>query len=148
MAEARKNGREPEVWIGTSGWEYRHWRGIFYPATVPARCHLPFFAGRFRTVEVNFSFYRLPERRTFERWREGTPEDFLFAVKVSRYLTHVKKLADPEEPLQRLMEHASGLGEKLGPVLFQFPATWPIHLDRLRGLLAALERYPGKRFTF
>lgn len=153
MARSRTASRQqqkkgaPALWIGTSGWVYKHWMGIFYPPRMPGPDQLPFYAERFSTVEVNFSFYRLPERSVFEGWRERTPDNFLFAVKGSRYLTHIKKLKEPEEPLQRLMDRASGLGEKLGPVLFQLPPTWPKDLDRLRGLLAALRAFSGQRFT-
>lgn len=134
-----------DVWIGTSGWVYRHWQGLFYPPDLPARDQLAFYAARFPTVEVNYSFYRLPERAVFEGWRAQTPQGFLFAVKGSRYLTHMKKLTEPEEPLARLMERASGLEEKLGPLLFQFPHTWPANRARLEGFLAALTPYAGQR---
>ena len=110
----------PLLQIGTSGWIYKHWMGIFYPPKLPAPEQLGFYTQHFPTVEVNFSFYRLPERSVFETWRTQTPSEFLFAVKGSRFLTHMKKLKDPEEPLSRLMERASGLQEKLGPILFQF----------------------------
>jgi uncharacterized protein YecE (DUF72 family) len=122
--------------------------GIFYPAKMPGEQQLPFYAERFDTVEINYSFYHLPERRVFEGWRSQTPEGFLFAVKGSRFLTHMKKLKDPEEPLARLMDRAEGLEEKLGPILFQFPAQWKLNLPRLEEFLAALRRYPGKRYTF
>lgn len=138
----------PALWIGTSGWVYKHWMGIFYPAGMPSDEHLAFYAQRYRTVEVNFSFYRLPERSVFEGWRTQTPPGFLFAVKGSRYLTHMKKLKEPAEPLSRLMERATGLEEKLGPILFQFPHTWPANLDRLRDFLAALRPYMPQRFAF
>src|SRR5689334_10905370 len=102
---------EPSLWIGTSGWVYPHWMGVFYPPKLPGERQLPFYAERFPTVEVNYSFYRLPGRAVFESWRRDSPEGFLFAVKASRYLTHMKKLKEPEEPLARLMGRASGLGE-------------------------------------
>jgi uncharacterized protein YecE (DUF72 family) len=121
---------------------------IFYPPKMPGDEQLPFYGQRFDTVEINFSFYRLPERAVFERWREATSPDFLFAVKASRYLTHMKKLKDPEEPLQRLMEHAGGLGEKLGPILFQFPAKWGLNLERLAYFVEELRAYPGHRWAF
>jgi uncharacterized protein YecE (DUF72 family) len=144
----KADGRTGEVWIGTSGWVYRHWMGDFYPPKLPGAEQLPFYAARFPTVEVNFSYYRLPERSVFETWREQTPRGFLFAVKGSRYLTHMKKLKDPEEPLERLMDRASGLGEKLGPILFQFPHTWRLNLERLERFIDALGRYRGRRFAF
>lgn len=134
--------------IGTSGWVYKHWMGIFYPLHLPSNQQLSFYAQNFSTVEINFSFYRLPERSVFESWREQTPSGFLFAVKGSRYLTHMKKLKDPQEPLSRLMERVEGLQEKLGPILFQFPHTWHLNLERLQSFLELLQTYGQQRFTF
>ncbi|MEI2578423.1 DUF72 domain-containing protein [Scytonema sp. PRP1] len=134
--------------IGTSGWVYKHWMGIFYPLHLPSNQQLSFYAQNFSTVEINFSFYRLPERSVFESWREQTPSGFVFAVKGSRYLTHMKKLKDPQEPLSRLMERVEGLQEKLGPILFQFPHTWHLNLERLQPFLVLLQTYPQQRFTF
>jgi len=141
--------RTGRIWIGTSGWVYKHWHnGVFYPKDLPGDRQLAFYADNFSTVEVNNSFYRLPEREVFESWRDQTPKDFLFAVKGSRYLTHMKKLNEPEEPLQRLMDHASGLGKKLGPILFQFPPSWRVHIERLEPFLKLIKRRKGKRFAF
>ncbi|HCF29238.1 MAG TPA: DUF72 domain-containing protein [Cyanobacteria bacterium UBA11049] len=120
----------------------------FYPASLAGEQQLPFYAQHFSTVEINFSFYRLPERSTFETWRSQTPDRFLFAVKGSRYLTHMKKLKDPEEPLARLMKRASGLQAKLGPILFQFPRQWSANCDRLQSFLELLQTYPNQRYTF
>src|SRR5690606_12517958 len=111
------------VFVGTSGWQYRDWREVLYPAGVPMRLWLEEYAERFATVEINNAFYRLPSEETFAAWRERTPPGFVIAVKASRYLTHVKRLRDPEEPVARLMSHASGLGDRLGPVLLQLPPT-------------------------
>lgn len=111
------------IHIGTSGWQYDHWRGRFYPDDVPKTRWLEYFAGQFATVEVNNAFYRLPERRTFADWRTRTPDDFCVAVKVSRYLTHIRRLRDPAEPVARFLDRARGLGDRLGPVLLQFPPT-------------------------
>jgi uncharacterized protein YecE (DUF72 family) len=130
------------VRVGCSGWQYRHWRGDFYPQELPAARWLDRYASAFDTVELNNSFYRLPERETFERWRERTPDGFLFAVKASRFLTHLKKLKDPEEPLARFFAHAAGLGPKLGPVLYQLPPRWPADPGRLDRFLEALP--PGR----
>ena len=137
------------VWIGTSGWVYKHWRnGVFYPKGLAANEQLAFYADNFKTVEINFSFYRLPERSVFESWREQTPKGFLFAVKGSRYLTHMKKLNDPQESLERLETRAAGLNEKLGPILFQFPHTWPIHIERLENFVQLLKSHRRQRFAF
>jgi uncharacterized protein YecE (DUF72 family) len=137
------------VLIGTSGWSYKHWqRGIFYPEKLPAAEHLSFYAQHFKTVEINYSYYQLPPRKTFEHWRRTAPAGFVFAVKGSRYLTHMKKLKDPEEPLQRLLEHAGGLGPKLGPLLFQFPKRWTLNLARLEEFFVALKHHPRRRYAF
>jgi uncharacterized protein YecE (DUF72 family) len=111
------------LWIGTSGWQYQHWRGAFYPKEVPQARWLEYYAERFDTVEVNNAFYRLPEAATFAEWARRTPDGFVAAIKASRYLTHIKRLREPEEPVNRLMERAQKLGAKLGPVLLQLPGT-------------------------
>ncbi|MFI6513806.1 DUF72 domain-containing protein [Streptosporangium sp. NPDC050855] len=109
--------------VGTSGWQYADWRGEFYPSGVPQRLWLERYAETFGTVENNNSFYRLPARETFENWRERTPRTFVMAVKASRFLTHIKRLKDPQEPVERLMAAAGGLGDGLGPILLQLPPT-------------------------
>jgi uncharacterized protein YecE (DUF72 family) len=140
---------KPEVWIGTSGYVYKHWRnGVFYPPGLPAKEELPFYAQHFRTVELNNPFYRLPPRATFVSWRRRTPDDFLFAVKASRYITHIKKLKDAGPPLRLFLHQASGLGKKFGPVLFQFPRTWKPDIGRLRDFLALLPRRREFAFEF
>jgi uncharacterized protein YecE (DUF72 family) len=125
--------------VGTSGWQYDHWRGRFYPDSLRQDSWLPWFAERFATVESNSTFYRLPARSSFERWADRTPEDFVIAVKVSRYLTHVKRLGEPREPVERFLERARGLGLKLGPVLLQLPPHLHADTGRLR---ATLEQFP------
>ena len=131
--------------VGCSGWQYRHWRGDFYPADLPQARWLDFYAGVFDTVEVNNSFYRLPESSAFRGWRERSPRGFLFAVKASRFLTHMKKLKDPEGPLELFFSRARELGPKLGPVLYQLPPRWPVNLERLERFLAVRPR--GARHT-
>jgi len=127
------------VWIGTSGWQYDDWRGPVYPREIPQRAWLESYAERFATVESNNAFYRLPERRVFEAWAERSPDDFVMAVKVSRYLTHIKRLRDPEEPVERFVGRVRGLGRKLGPVLLQLPPQ--LRCDR--DLLArTLDQFP------
>jgi len=124
------------VFVGTSGWQYADWRGRLYPAGVPQRRWLEVYAAQFDTVEVNNAFYRLPERAVFESWRDRTPPGFVVAVKASRYLTHIKRLRDPAEPVARLMSVATGLGDKLGPVLLQLPPTLKSDPDLLDACLA------------
>jgi uncharacterized protein YecE (DUF72 family) len=124
--------------IGTSGWVYAHWRGVFYPADLPQRDWFSFYAKTFDTVEINNSFYRLPATATFESWRQQSPPGFLYAVKASRYLTHLKKLKDPEAPLATLFERAGCLGQTLGPVLYQLPPNWRANLTRFEHFLCSL----------
>lgn len=113
---------------------------------MPSRKWLGFYAERFHTVEINNSFYQLPSIETFESWRDSTPDGFFFAVKASRYMTHMKKLKDPEEPVKRFFGNVRGLGKKTGPVLFQLPPHWKCNPDRLETFLEAL---PGNhRYTF
>jgi uncharacterized protein YecE (DUF72 family) len=126
------------VWIGTSGWQYDDWRGPVYDGR-PQKVWLERYAEQFATVESNNAFYHLPERRIFEAWRDRTPDDFVMAVKVSRYLTHIRKLADPEEPVERFVGRVRGLGPKLGPVLLQLPPQLGKHRDRLA---RTLDRFP------
>lgn len=128
------------LWIGTSGWQYPHWDRLFYPEEVAKSDQLAWYAARYRTVEVNFTFYRLPEAPVFRKWAEETPEEFLFALKASRFLTHMKKLKDPEEPVTRLMDRASELGPKLGPVLLQLPPNLGCNVERLDRALALLKQ--------
>ncbi|RLB20002.1 MAG: DUF72 domain-containing protein [Deltaproteobacteria bacterium] len=117
MAQSR------EFRIGTSGWNYKHWKDIFYPAKVSQKKWLEFYCTKFDTVELNATFYRLPKAQTFESWRKRTPDGFLWAVKANKFITHTKRLKDCEEPLQRFYSSAKGLNKKLGPILFQLPPS-------------------------
>lgn len=137
MGRADRGKGSGVLWVGTSGWQYRDWRGVLYPDGVPQRRWLQHYASRFGCVEVNNAFYRLPERSTFEAWRDQTPDGFVVAVKVSRYLTHVKRLQDPAEPVDRLLGRARGLGDRLGPFLLQLPPTLRADPHRLDACLAA-----------
>lgn len=130
------------TFIGTSGWTYKHWRGAFYPPDLPQAQWFGYYARHFDTVEVNNTFYRLPEEGTFEAWRAQAPRGFVYAVKASRYITHAKKLKDPEQPLARLLDRAAHLGPSLGPILYQLPPNWRLNLERLEAFLAIL---PGDR---
>jgi uncharacterized protein YecE (DUF72 family) len=136
------------AYIGTSGYAYSDWRGRFYPRRLAGREWLAYYARHFSTVELNNPFYRLPPADVFRAWREAVTEPFVFAVKASRYLTHMKKLRDPAGPLRLLLGRARPLGSTLGPVLFQLPAAFHANLPRLDGFLAALGRQrmvPGLR---
>jgi len=125
--------------LGTSGWQYRDWRGRFYPQKLAVSRWLEHYAAAFSTVEINNAFYRLPERDTFAAWRARTPDDFCYAVKMSRYLTHIKRLRDPTEPVERFLSRATALGPKLGPVLLQLPPSLRADVGLL---IEVLERFP------
>ena len=135
-----------KIHIGTSGWVYKHWKGRFYPPEIRERDWLTFYARYFDIVELNNTFYRLPPESAVNAWRETTPPKFRFAVKGSRFITHKKKLKDPELALERFFQRADLLGRKLGPVLFQLPPHWPPDEARFAAFLEALP--PGNRYTF
>lgn len=134
--------------IGTSGWHYDHWKGPFYPEDLPNTGFLENYTQHFSTAEVDNSFYRLPNEKTRDAWRKNVPEDFVFAVKASRYLTHMKKLKDPGEPLDRLLRRVSALEDKLGPILFQLPPNWKVNAERLEGFLGSLPEDYRYAFEF
>jgi uncharacterized protein YecE (DUF72 family) len=136
------------IYVGTSGWQYKDWRGRFYPRDMQQREWLAYFSARFPTVEVNNSFYRLPERATFERWGRESAPGFVVTVKASRFITHVKRMKEPVEPLKLLWERARGLGPKLGPVLFQFPPKFRVDPPRLEEFLGALPQGMRAAFEF
>lgn len=138
--------RTGKIRIGTSGWSYRHWKGPFYPEDIPNAKMLPFYFQQLDTVEINSSFYHLPLRKTFENWRASSPDVFIFAVKASRFITHVKKLSDCAQPVEMFLDRASGLGEKTGPVLFQLPPGIKMDPERLRIFLRLLPA--GGRYAF
>jgi uncharacterized protein YecE (DUF72 family) len=123
--------------IGTSGWMYDDWRDGFY-AGLPRSRWLAHCADHFGALEINATHYRLQQRRTFERWRDAVPPGFRFAVKAHRYLTHIRRLQDPAEPIRRDRERAEALGERLAVVLWQLPARFALDTERLDGFLAAL----------
>ncbi len=136
------------IHIGTSGWHYKHWVGTFYPPKLPAAKMFAFYQQYFDTVELNNSFYRLPTPEAFISWRDAAADNFCFAVKGSRFLTHNKKLKEPEQALQNLLPRAELLGEKLGPILFQLPPKWKVNLERLELFLQALPKYNRYAFEF
>lgn len=135
------------LYIGTSGFMYRHWRGNFYPEGLAQAKWLGHYAERFTTVELNVTFYRLPEKNAFAKWRAETPEDFRFALKGSKFITHIKRLLSPKEPLKRFMEGATLLEEKLGVVLWQLPPNFRKDAGRLEDFIIALRPY-GVRHAF
>jgi uncharacterized protein YecE (DUF72 family) len=131
-----------EIWIGCSGFSYKHWKKVFYPEDMPEKKWLQFYSSVFATVELNVTFYHLPSQAAFASWHRDTPPGFGFAVKGSRYITHVKRLVDPREALAKFFEAASLLEEKIKVVLWQFPPQYKINLDRLSSFLGLLKQYP------
>ena len=127
-----------QVRIGTSGWVYRHWRQVFYPADLPQAAWFDFYARRFSTVEINNSFYRLPSEAAVDRWRDGAPNAFAYAVKANRYITHVKRLHDCAEAVDRFLRRMRRLGPHLGPILYQLPPNWKPTPARLADFAALL----------
>jgi uncharacterized protein YecE (DUF72 family) len=138
--------KKGKAFIGTSGFHYKHWVGTYYPEKTKSKDFMEFFLKDFRTVELNNPFYHLPPKETFKQWRKQTPKDFIFSVKASRYITHNKKLKDPEEALNYFLANANGLKEKLGPILFQLPPGWKANEERLHSFLKILPK--GYRYTF
>ncbi len=130
--------RRGYIRVGCSGWNYNHWRGRFYPEKLPSKRWFDFYVKFFDTVEINNTFYHLPSVETFQAWRTQAPDEFLYAVKANRYLTHMRKLREVEEPLKRFLDRVSLLGEHLGPILYQLPPHWHLNLDRLESFLGLL----------
>jgi len=127
-----------KLFIGTSGWVYGHWEGIFYPEDLASKEKLKYFSKHFKTAEINYSFYHLPRPSTYQNWYNQTPGNFVFAVKASRFITHIKRLSGVKEAWKQFLENALYLKEKLGPVLFQFPPSFratPENIKRLEEFL-------------
>lgn len=131
-------GSPMEAWVGTSGWTYGHWRDRVYPHGLPQREWLPWYTTRFPTVELNASFYRLPTDAMVQRWRAVTPTGFRFAVKLSRYVTHIRRLRAVDDELERFLQIVRGLGDRFGPLLVQLPPTFPRDDEALDGFLRAV----------
>jgi uncharacterized protein YecE (DUF72 family) len=130
----RKRGK---LHIGTSGYQYDHWTGVLYPGGLKKKDRFACYAEHFDTVEINNTFYNLPKPETFDDWKDAAPEGFTYALKFSRYGSHIKRLKDPEEPIERFLEGADRLGATLGPILVQLPPHWHCNLERLQGFLEA-----------
>ncbi|MGC9455357.1 MAG: DUF72 domain-containing protein [Phycisphaerae bacterium] len=131
---ARKRG---QFFVGTSGWQYDHWAGRFYPDDIRKKDWFDYYAGRFDTVEINNTFYNLPKAETFDKWREQTPEGFTYVLKYSRYGSHLKRLKDPSQHVGVFLDRAERLGAFLGPILVQLPGNFKADRDRLAGFLDA-----------
>lgn len=127
-----------DIRIGTSGWHYDHWVGPFYPADLPKNKWFEYYAQYFNTVEINNTFYHQPKQQTFKNWREQAPKNFLFTVKANRFITHIKRLKDVQEPLGRFFDGVQLLKSNLGPILYQLPPSLQKNLDQLRAFLQIL----------
>lgn len=139
---------QERIHIGTSGWHYGHWKGPFYPENHPNEEFLEFYQCHFHTVEINNSFYQLPKKETLKMWRNAVPSGFIFSVKGSRYITHMKKLKDPKESVFAFLKRVEVLGDKLGPILFQLPPRWKFNPDRLKSFLEVLPEKFQYAFEF
>jgi len=133
--EATVVSKATQIRIGCSGWQYRHWREIFYPKGLAQTRWFAFYAEHFDTVEINSSFYHLPKASTFEKWRDQAPPGFCYAIKANRFITQAKKLVDCEEPMERMMAATRHLGDRLGPMLYQLPPSMGVDLERLANFL-------------
>ncbi len=138
--------RTGKIHIGTSGWHYDHWKGPFYPQDCAKKDFLAFYVNRFQTAEINNSFYQLPKTKTLKAWRDQVPAGFIFSVKASRYITHMKKLKDGETTVPPLLNTIALMGKKLGPVLFQLPPKWKCNPSRLSTFISGLPE--GLQYTF
>lgn len=137
-----------EIYIGTSGWHYAHWVGPVYPAGTSPKDFLSLYAKKFQSVEINSTFYRLPSSEVLSDWRDNTPDSFVFACKASRYITHMKKLKDPEKSIAQFFKAVRILEPKLGPILFQLPPRWYVNFDRLARFLSNLPKNHRYAFEF
>ena len=136
------------IHVGCSGWNYRHWRGLFYPGKLPVKDWFRFYAEQFDTVEINNSFYRLPKAETFDKWRDQAPPGFIYAVKANRFLTQAKKLKDCADAVARMRAPVRHLGPTLGPILYQLPPNLRFNLPRLEEFLSLLPRELTHVFEF
>jgi len=142
----RSDKDENHIHIGTSGWSYLHWKGLFYPGDLKAIEHFAFYQRKFHTVELNNPFYRLPSKSTFKKWKDESSDNFIFAIKASRFITHMKKLNDVKGALDLMLENISVLKHKAGPILFQLPPNWKLNVQRFHSFLKLLP--PQFRYTF
>jgi uncharacterized protein YecE (DUF72 family) len=134
------------IYIGTSGWSYKHWRGTFYPQEIKVKDHFSYYLQHFNTVEINNTFYRMPSEETFLNWKKNSPDDFVYVIKANRFITHIKKLHDPDLIFTPFMDLVKLLGEKVGPILFQLPPFMKSNLELLEAFLQQLPK--EYRFVF
>ena len=136
------------LYVGTSGWSYDHWKNNFYPLDLKSNKHLPYYSDHFKTVEINNTFYKLPSEKAISNWYDQVPEDFLFAIKASQYITHRKRLKEGEQTTIPFFERMALLKHKLGPILFQLPPNFKFDLERLQNFIGTLPRLKHYAFEF
>ena len=141
----RKSGR---IFIGTSGWNYNHWRGVFYPQKLSTKEWFDYYRKKFGTVEINNTFYNLPASSVFKNWEKQAPADFIYAVKANRYITHMKKLKEPQSALKKFFSRVNFLRGNLGPILYQLPPHWRCNVERLEKFLKKLPKNRIHVFEF
>ena len=139
---------ECDIRIGTSGWHYQHWSGPFYPKGLPKTKWLEHYTAHFNTVEINNTFYQLPKEQTFENWQKQAPEHFLFTVKANRYITHIKRLKDTAEEINRFLDRTRLLKTKLGPILYQLPPNLKCNIELLESFIKLLPKKHIRVFEF
>lgn len=141
-----------KIFIGTSGWSYNQWEGLFYPEDLPSSKRLEVFSKHFQTTEVNYSFYRLPSPQVYKKWYDQTPDNFVFALKASRFITHIKRLRQVKKAWRKFLDNAQNLKQKLGPILFQFPPNFKAKEKNINNLIGFLELinadFPEGKFSF
>lgn len=140
--------KKGKTYIGTSGWHYKHWKGPFYPEDIEHDRMLSFYKDRLHTVEINNSFYQLPDEKTLKAWMNESPKDFIFSIKGSRYITHMKKLKDPKQSLDSFLRRVKLIKKKLGCILFQLPPRWGVNPERLEQFLMTLPEKFRYAFEF
>jgi len=136
------------IYVGTSGWKYKHWDNNFYPKEIKNTKQLDYYQSKFDTVELNNSFYREPDAKQFENWKNAVGASFLYAVKANRYFTHLKKLKVTQDEISSFLDKVAHLEEKLGPILFQLPPSWKINTERLSNFLELLPKQFKYTFEF
>jgi uncharacterized protein YecE (DUF72 family) len=144
----REMARTGNLQVGTSGWNYEHWRGVFCESSITQDEWLEYYSHRFPTVEINNSFYQLPQRRTLQKWKRTVDESFTFAVKASRYITHMKKLRESESAARKFIKRVDMLNGHVGPILFQLPPKWRCNAQRLEEFLESLPEDHRYAFEF
>jgi uncharacterized protein YecE (DUF72 family) len=130
--------KSKKIYVGTSGWNYKHWEEVFYPAAIKKQDWFNYYSTKFNSVEINNTFYNLPKVQTIKAWKNNAPGNFIYAIKASRYITHMKKLKDPKEPVNNFLKIIKQLKSNLGVILFQLPPHWKFNRERLSGFLSQL----------